>query len=216
MSSPADLFIADLHLDRDTPARLVALQAFLRRHVRPADRLFVLGDLFNVWIGRKQLDEPHIRQACLALRHAAEAGAHIHFVAGNRDFYALPLLAQRAAMTVHRDGFHVDSLGAHAWLCHGHCLHRHDRRTRNAQTVTHSTPVEFVFQHVLPRRLGLYLARGYTAHSQRVVRHKTGQMLSISNEALIDLLQQGYDTVVCGHTHRLAHVVFRHAGPCAC
>jgi len=206
-----DLFISDLHLDRTTARRRAALVRFLERHGRGARRLFILGDLFNAWIGRKQLDEPDVVAVTEALRRAAEAGTELHFVAGNRDFYALEALGRQASMTTHAHGFAVESFGQRVWVCHGHELYRHDNRTRQAQSITHARPVEWVFGR-LPKPLAMFLANGYTSHSKRVVRHKSRRMLTIPDESLSDRFAAGCDAIVCGHTHRLGHTVCRREG----
>jgi len=206
-----DLFLSDLHLDERTPDRLAALVRLLERHGRRARRLYILGDLFDAWIGRKQLRAPYVARAADAIGSAADAGVEIHFVAGNRDFYGLDALGRRAGMVTHKRGFSVESFGRRLWVCHGHELLVHDRRTHMAQRVTHSAPVEWLFQ-ALPARLSTFLARGYRNHSGRVVRHKTRRMLATADEAVLPLFEAGHHAIVCGHTHRPAHTVYRWDG----
>ena len=210
MTAP-DLFLSDLHLDERSADRQAALVRLLDRHGRHARRVFILGDLFNAWIGRKQLDEPYVVEAAEAVRRLTGCGVEVHFVAGNRDFYGLKALGRRTGMVTHKTGFAVDSFGARVWVCHGHSLYVHDRPTHMAQRITHSAPVEWLFQ-ALPARLSTFLARGYKNHSGRVVRHKSPQMLSISDEAVTALFTAGHEAIVCGHTHRLAHTVYRWDG----
>lgn len=201
-----DLFISDVHLDEQTAARLAALGRFLGRYASRARRLFILGDLFHAWIGYKQLSQPYAAEVAAALRRLTSSGVEVHFVAGNRDFYSLRELAARTGMITHKDGLTVDSFGQKVWLCHGHDLLRHDRRTHSAQAITHSRPVEWIFARLLPASLAHFLARGYQNHSGRVVRHKTRRMVSIPDEALTELFASGHDAIVCGHVHRLQHL----------
>jgi UDP-2,3-diacylglucosamine hydrolase len=203
-----DLFISDLHLDERTADRQAVMERFLRRHASRAARLFILGDLFNAWIGRKQLDDPHVAELLQAIRRATQAGVEVHFVAGNRDFYGLNELAARSGMVTHRRGFAVDSLGQRVWVCHGHDLCLGDRRTRSAQAVTHARPVEWIFQ-ALPAGLTRFLAQGYKNHSARVVHHKERRDIQIADRALAELFDQGCQIVVCGHTHHLEHWLCR-------
>jgi len=200
-----DLFISDLHLDETTGRRQAALVALLDRHGRRCRRLMILGDLFNAWIGRKQLDEPYVAQVTEALRRLTEAGVEVHFIAGNRDFYGLKVLSQRTGMVTHAHGFAIESFGQKVWVCHGHELYTRDHRTRHAQAITHSWLVEWMFARLLPKRLGLFLGNGYTTHSKRVVRHKSRRMLSIPDESLAELFAAGHQVIVCGHTHTLSH-----------
>lgn len=203
-----DLFLSDVHLDERSSGRRRALVQLLDRHARGATRLFILGDLFNAWIGRKQLGDADVVEVCDAIARATAAGVETHFVAGNRDFYGLAALAERTGMVTHARGFAVDSFGSRIWVCHGHELYAGDRRTHMAQAVTHSRPVEWLFQR-LPAGLTRFLARGYQNHSGRVVRHKSRSMLAVSDQTVLALFRAGHQAVVCGHTHRLAHVTYR-------
>jgi UDP-2,3-diacylglucosamine hydrolase len=206
-----DLFISDIHLDEQSADRRAALRRFLDCHVRGDVRLFVLGDLFNAWIGRKQLRDPHVAEVADALRDATRRGAEIHFVAGNRDFYGLRALARRTGMVTHKRGFAITSHGQAVWMCHGHHLFANDRRTHAAQAITHSWPVAQLFQ-ALPARLAKFLAQGYQSHSGRAVAYKTRRMLSIDDGTMMRLFAAGHDVVVCGHTHRMAHAAYRWHG----
>jgi UDP-2,3-diacylglucosamine hydrolase len=206
-----DLFISDLHLDAGADPRRAALVRFLDRHGSRAGRLFVLGDLFNVWIGRKQLGQKDVAEVTAAIRRLTASGVEVYFVAGNRDFYGLRHLARATGMTTHPRGFATESFGQRVWVCHGHDLFVHDRRTHMAQRVTHSWPVEWLFQG-LPAPLAMFMARGYKNHSLRVVRHKSRRMLSIGDEAVLGIFEAGYRSIVCGHTHRLAHTIYRWPG----
>lgn len=205
---PQDLFISDLHLDADTAAHRRALAALVARHVTSATRLFIVGDLFNVWIGRRQMRDPDVREVMATVRRAADRGAEVHFIAGNRDFYGLSRLGATSGMATHRSGLTVDSLGQKVWVCHGHELYARDRDTHAAQKITHARAVEWLFQ-ALPRQVAMFLARGYKSHSSRVVVQKDTRDLSLSDESLVERFEAGHAAIVCGHTHRLAHVAYR-------
>jgi UDP-2,3-diacylglucosamine hydrolase len=206
-----DLFVSDVHLSHRSADRQRALLVFLRRHGRGAARVFILGDLFNAWIGRKQLAEPYVGEICDAVGELTASGVEVHFVAGNRDFYGLAAIAERTGMVTHKHGFATESFGSHIWVCHGHRLYVHDRRTHLAQRITHSRPIEWLFQ-MLPAGLATFLARGYENHSSRAVAYKSPRMLSIDDAALVETFEAGHEAVVCGHTHQLAHVTYRWPG----
>jgi UDP-2,3-diacylglucosamine hydrolase len=93
------LFISDLHLDDRRPAVTALFRDWLRREAKQADALYVLGDLFEAYIGDDD-DAPLIATVADALREVAEAGVPVSFVHGNRDFLVGPAFAQRAGMTL--------------------------------------------------------------------------------------------------------------------
>ena len=80
-------FISDLHLQPSEPQTVEAWRDYLARSV--ADAIFMLGDLFEVWVGDDALDEPHsFEAACAALLHEAAQKRPLFFLVGNRDFLA--------------------------------------------------------------------------------------------------------------------------------
>src|SRR5258708_15849879 len=79
VTMPHTLFISDLHLSPETPAATDALLRFLRGTAPDADALYVLGDLFEYWIGDEGLAQPFVRQFAPALRRLADCGLPNYF-----------------------------------------------------------------------------------------------------------------------------------------
>ena len=79
------LFISDLHLDPARPEHLDALKKLLAEHAGKADALYVLGDLFEAWIGDDD-DTPFNLDAIAAFRQFSDSGSKLYFMHGNRDF----------------------------------------------------------------------------------------------------------------------------------
>ncbi|MEO8848384.1 MAG: UDP-2,3-diacylglucosamine diphosphatase [Casimicrobiaceae bacterium] len=80
------LFVSDLHLAPARPAPLAAFHAFARGPARQAAALYVLGDLFDWWIGDDQLDNVYAAEIARSLRAVSDAGVALHVARGNRDF----------------------------------------------------------------------------------------------------------------------------------
>ena len=79
------LFVSDLHLHRERPEMVERFVAFLDFEARAAERLYVLGDLFDLWLGDDDGREPHPR-VLAALRRLSDAGVRSHVARGNHDF----------------------------------------------------------------------------------------------------------------------------------
>ena len=79
------LFISDLHLDPARPEHLDGLKKLLAQHAGKADALYVLGDLFEAWIGDDD-DTPFNLEAIAAFRQFSDSGSKLYFMHGNRDF----------------------------------------------------------------------------------------------------------------------------------
>ncbi len=77
-------FISDLHLKPEEPGTFDAWAGYLRR--TPADALFILGDLFEAWVGDDSAVPGSFEHRCGELLQATGAGAELFFMRGNRDF----------------------------------------------------------------------------------------------------------------------------------
>jgi UDP-2,3-diacylglucosamine hydrolase len=93
---PGTLFISDLHLDPGDPAVVRQFHAFLETEARRADALYILGDLFEAWLGDDDPD-PLARGVVAALRELTDAGVPCFVMHGNRDFLIGSASAARAA-----------------------------------------------------------------------------------------------------------------------
>jgi len=80
------LFLSDLHLSPDRPAAVAAFHAFVDGPARAAAAVYILGDLFDWWIGDDQLREPFIAPIVKSMRTLADSGVPLFVARGNRDF----------------------------------------------------------------------------------------------------------------------------------
>ena len=117
----ATLFVSDLHLDPARPEITRLFAEFLDGEARSADALYILGDLFEAWVGD---DDPSEIGASVADRLAALAasGVPVYFMHGNRDFLLGADYARRAGMVLLEDPTVVDLHGRRALLMHGDTL----------------------------------------------------------------------------------------------
>ena len=80
------LFISDLHLSEDRPQANEQFFRFLEDDATGADALYVLGDLFEYWIGDEDLGTPFNAVIAACLRRVSDAGTQVRLMHGNRDF----------------------------------------------------------------------------------------------------------------------------------
>lgn len=117
----ATLFISDLHLDDARPHIVADFERFCAGEARHADALYVLGDLFEAYVGDDD-DATLNARVAIALRGVADAGVPVHFIAGNRDFLLGDDYARRCGMGILADGSIIDLHGTPAVLLHGDVL----------------------------------------------------------------------------------------------
>src|SRR5512139_44605 len=113
------LFISDLHLCASRPQINRVFFEFLRGPARAAESLFVLGDLFEYWIGDDDLDEPFNASVITALAECSRAGPALHIMHGNRDFLLGGDFARACNACLIEDPHTIDLLGMRTVLMHG-------------------------------------------------------------------------------------------------
>lgn len=193
------LIVSDVHLDASRPEIGAQFHAFLAGAARAASALYVLGDLFEAWIGD---DAGTHRDTVAALRGAAESGVALYFMHGNRDFLLGERFCRDAGGTLLTDPTRVEAHGRSALLTHGDALCTDDTPYQRLRALVRDAE----FQH---RYLTLSLAqRQALANEARAGsrEHTAAQhaMLMDVNAAAVDhaFRAADVDTIVHGHTHR--------------
>lgn len=115
------LFISDLHLEDKRPQITALLVGFLRGPAREADALYILGDLFEYWIGDDVVSAT-AETVAAELRSLADSGVPVSFLHGNRDFLLGDHYADAAGMTLLPETLTVDLYGRPTLLLHGDTL----------------------------------------------------------------------------------------------
>jgi len=147
------LFISDLHLHQTRPEISAAFFHFLSNEAAQAGALYILGDLFEFWVGDDQLDRDRFsRKVCDAIRILSDRGVNVFFTHGNRDFLIGERFATEAKLTILTDPTQI-RLGENSLLLlHGDTLCTDDlayqqfrRQTRDIMDVSLAT-VEQVFR----------------------------------------------------------------------
>ena len=195
-------FISDLHLQASEPATVAAFAHYLR--TTPADALFILGDLFEVWVGDDAIDEPGSFEAegCALLR-AASQRLPLFFMHGNRDFLAGSGFLAHTGMAGLADPTVLVFGSRRIALSHGDllCLADVDYQRFRLQARSRAWQDAFLAQPLATRRAQ---ARGIRQESE--AKKQSGAFYAdVDGPAACQWLQAlQADTLVHGHTHRPA------------
>ncbi|HVR81181.1 MAG TPA: UDP-2,3-diacylglucosamine diphosphatase [Luteimonas sp.] len=200
------LFISDLHLDAERPQITNLFGAFIDTEARSAQALYILGDLFEAWVGD---DDPFAVGAFVAdkLLGLRNAGVPVYFMRGNRDFLLGSDYAQRAGMTILPDPAVVMLHGKPTLLMHGDLLCTDDVAYQQfrAQTRNPDWQRQFLAQP-LPARLAFAQQARAASQAHQSGLQKAGQMEAITDVAPASVAstmkRYGIDTLIHGHTHR--------------
>lgn len=194
--------ISDLHLQASEPATVAAWQGYLE--TTPADAVFILGDLFEVWVGDDAAALPGFEAQCADLLRAASARRPVFFMHGNRDFLVGADFAARCGMTLVADPTVLVLHGERWLLSHGDalCLEDTEYLRFRAQVRTPEWQRALLARPLEERRT---LARSVRAQSEDRKRSPDMVWADVDADAARDWLRQaGAHTLVHGHTHRPA------------
>jgi UDP-2,3-diacylglucosamine hydrolase len=199
--SGTDWFASDVHVSPERPEVTERFLRFLDRVGGEESRLFLLGDIFDFWVGPKQTRLPYVVPVLQKLRALTAAGVKVHYLAGNRDFNFDARVNGGPPPRHLPEMLAVESHGLRLLLTHGDLLCTGDRAYRRARTVGRSIPVRFAFG-AMPLPLAAFLSRGYRRLSEREVARKPRRETAIDFGRVRAHLLHGHDAVVCGHVHR--------------
>jgi UDP-2,3-diacylglucosamine hydrolase len=191
--------ISDLHLQAAQPATVAAWQAYLA--ATPADAVFILGDLFEAWIGDDAAGVPGFEADCFAVLRAAAAHRPLFFLPGNRDFLGGEGLPRATGVTLLADPT-VLAFGGSRWLLsHGDalCLGDTEYLRFRAQVRTPGWVGAVLARPLAERRALASTLRGESEAQKRSGR----DYADVDTEAALQWLRAAdAGVLVHGHTHR--------------
>ena len=198
------LFISDLHLSRERPALVEAFDALLAGPAREAAAVYVLGDLFDLWLGDDQLRDPLAARVAATLAARADAGVRIYLQRGNRDFLLGERFARAAGAALLPDAVVHPLHGVPTLLMHGDQLCTDDVKYQRyrAWWAEPAHRRRFLALPYFARRGIGAMLRGA---SERANRGKPEVIMDVSADAVVAALREhGVARLIHGHTHRPA------------
>lgn len=199
------LFISDLHLSPRSPGATRLFRAFLADRVHSASALYILGDLFETWIGDDDRDEAFNAGIVAALRAATDAGLPISLQHGNRDFLLGSDFAAASGVTLLQDPYILSTAEWQFVLSHGDALCTDDaaymafrRQVRDPRWKE-----DFLAKPLSERRA---IAAHLRQQSEAGKQEKAAYLMDLNPGETDDFLRHhGYATFIHGHTHRPAN-----------
>ncbi|CAA6826931.1 MAG: UDP-2,3-diacylglucosamine diphosphatase (EC [uncultured Thiotrichaceae bacterium] len=209
MTQPSPIwFISDLHLDISRPAvTLQFLQLLKNLEESNTQSLYILGDLFEFWIGDDVLDhslgKPFI-PIVDALRSLTDSGCEIFFIHGNRDFILGELFSERTSIQMLPEHHIIDLYGEPVLIMHGDtlCTDDHQYQTFRAMSRTAQWQEQLLSLGV-PERIKQAIAM--REESTKTTREQSDEILDVNQSAVeAVMLEYGVKRLIHGHTHRPA------------
>ncbi|MGH8149624.1 MAG: UDP-2,3-diacylglucosamine diphosphatase [Steroidobacteraceae bacterium] len=197
------LFVSDLHLDAGAPQAIEQFLEFLATEARGAQALYILGDLFEAWIGDDD-PEPAKARVCAGIGALTSRGIPCFVLHGNRDFLLAARFCERTGSTLLPDPVLIELWGERVLLTHGDALCTGDRPYQELRTTVRSADWQRRFL-ALPvgvrSRLADRARAGSRAHTARTIPY----VMDVSAEAVASAYRAtGARRIIHGHTHRPA------------
>jgi len=197
------IFISDLHISLEKTEITRHFISFLNKQAREASAVYILGDLFDAWIGDDDNTPPN-KKIKQQLKQLSDSGTKVFLQQGNRDFLLGKKFCEETGITLLQDYEVIDLFGVKTLLTHGDLLCSDDLPYQAFRKKSHTDEWK---QNVLSKPLFIRLlaARWYRLRSHWHKRKKSQDIMDVNQQTIIDVLsKQNCLRLIHGHTHRPA------------
>jgi UDP-2,3-diacylglucosamine hydrolase len=197
----ARLFVSDVHLDASAPQATEQFLEFLAREAARAEALYILGDLFEAWVGDDDA-EPDNERVCRALRTLTSSGVACFVLHGNRDFLLGQGFSARSGCRLLSDPVITELDTEPVLLTHGDALCTDDHAYQELRSIVRARAWQERFL-ALPRSRRELLANEARAGSRRHTARTVPQIMDVNPGAVTAALRAAQvRRMIHGHTHR--------------
>lgn len=197
------LFISDLHLTPDREDITSAFESFMRKDAKDADAVYILGDLFEFWVGDDD-DTPFNVKILEIIKDLVESGVPCFFVQGNRDFLVGQRFTERTGATLLGDETLIDLYGRPTLIMHGDTLCTDDVKYQEFRAKVHQKWLQWVYNHT-PLSWRKKLVKKVQSDAKSEKQTKSYDIMDVNKDAVLDAMaRHNADLLIHGHTHRPA------------
>jgi len=200
----ATLFISDLHLTHQRPAVTELFLTFLAEQAASADALYILGDLFEYWIGDEALELDAVRPVIKSLNKLTAAGKPVYVMRGNRDVLLGAEFKKACGCQLLDDPTVIDLYGEATLISHGDYLCTDDVEHQKFRKMIHDpeTQRNFLTKSIEEREI---IIRTYREISVVSTAEKSPEIMDINQNAVEQAMSDhNVRQMIHGHTHRPA------------
>ncbi|WDE00871.1 UDP-2,3-diacylglucosamine diphosphatase [Thalassomonas actiniarum] len=202
-NEPVTYFIADLHLAQNRPDITACFLSFLKNNAPEAEALYILGDLFESWIGDDD-NSPFVIEIARALAELSQKKTKIYFIHGNRDFLLGKKYAQKSGMVLLPEVEQIELYGQKMVIMHGDTLCTRDINYQKFRKKSRSWWWQAIMKS-LPLFVRRNIAENYRKKSAMATSVKSREIMDVTPQEVINCLEQYQSQLLIhGHTHRPA------------
>jgi UDP-2,3-diacylglucosamine hydrolase len=195
------LFVSDLHLEAERPDIGNQFVQFLKTDAMEADDLYILGDLFEAWVGD---DDPnaHYAKIKMAIRKVVDKGIPVYFMHGNRDFMIGRQFANDTGVEILKDPYPISMYGQKALLSHGDAMCLDDVQYQRVRAMVRN-PDWQASMLAKPLKERLRIAEDARRQSLERTQNLSMNIMDVNPDEVTRVIKEyGVDVLVHGHTHR--------------
>lgn len=196
------LFISDLHLEENHPQTTEAFLQLLKNRASEMDALYILGDLFETWIGDDDQTSFHLT-IIQALKNATQQGLPIYFMRGNRDFLIGKRFLHETGCQLLHDEEKIMLYGIPILLMHGDTLCTEDKNYLRWRKKARNPILNTLFFLALPLRFRRYIANQLRKKSMQYTLSTSVKIMDVTQSAVQMIMQKHrVQYLIHGHTHQ--------------
>tara|TARA_R110002110_G_scaffold166602_2_gene367307 strand:+ start:62129 stop:62887 length:759 start_codon:yes stop_codon:yes gene_type:complete len=199
-------FISDIHLTPQKPSLCALFESFISVNAYKAEALYILGDLFDVWLGDDLISDFESHIASL-LRELKQSGVKTYLVPGNRDFLFGQKFAQLADITLLPDPTPIQLYQKSCLLCHGDELCTEDGLYQYFRKFVQSPISKYIFLK-LPKKYRQNIANKLRANSKNYQKNQPLSKLDVTEAGVQQSIKRHpAEIIIHGHVHRAKHAL---------
>ncbi|RKX21101.1 MAG: UDP-2,3-diacylglucosamine diphosphatase [Candidatus Zixiibacteriota bacterium] len=197
-------FFSDVHLGAGEKElekiKLEKLYSLFDLMRADADKVYILGDLFDFWFEyRHAIPKEHL-QVVFRLAAMIKSGIEVHYISGNHDFWLGDFLANEVGIKIHRDFYETIEDGKRLFIIHGDGLSPADWKYRILKKILRNRVNIWLYQKI-PCDIGIPLAKFVSSSSRLHTDGRPNRFVEDYEVYAGNKLKSGYDAVLIGHTH---------------
>jgi UDP-2,3-diacylglucosamine hydrolase len=201
---PETLFISDLHLDQKRPEIIQLFNRFIASQALHCEALYILGDLFEYWIGDDQPLQGGLESVIENLKALTSNGIPVYLAHGNRDFLIGKTFAYKTGINLLPETTTINLYGHPTLLMHGDTLCTDDIDYQNMRTTLRDTNWQKQFL-ALPLKERIQKAQELREKSLSATKNKHEDIMDVSSQSVESAIRaHNVNVLIHGHTHRPA------------
>jgi UDP-2,3-diacylglucosamine hydrolase len=202
------IFVSDVHLSDKRENKVELFLAFLRLVQEKCEALYILGDLFDLWLGDDDDTAPH-PDIITALRAVSDNGVALYIALGNRDFLLGGKFCERTGAKLLPDYTTIDLYGTKTLITHGDLLCTKDTKYQLFRKIVRHPLIIQIFL-LIPLDIRKKIAHSTQTKTSASMRKKNNEIMDVEQKTVETMMNKHQvSLLIHGHTHRPNTHVFK-------